>query len=60
VPVVAVAAPVLCALLEYFQASLLGSYRLGLELLMINGLLVFAGLYAISRPEPAAIAPATA
>ena len=25
-----------------------GSYRLGLELLMINGMLVFAGLYAIS------------
>jgi Na+/proline symporter len=51
VPFIAVAAPILCALLEYFQASLLGSYRLGLELLMVNGLLVFAGLYAISRPQ---------
>jgi hypothetical protein len=27
----------------------LGSYRLGLELLILNGALVFAGLFAISR-----------
>jgi Na+/proline symporter len=50
VPLVAVGAPILCAILEYFQAYLLGSYRLGLELLMVNGILVFAGLYLISRP----------
>ena len=50
VPLVAVGAPVVCAILEYFQAYLLGSYRLGLELLMVNGILVFAGLYLISRP----------
>ena len=48
VPLVTIGAPVLCAILEYNQAYLLGSYRLGLELLMINGMLVFAGLYAIS------------
>ncbi|MES2129887.1 MAG: sodium:solute symporter [Pseudomonadota bacterium] len=51
VPLVALAGPVACGLLEYFQAALLGSYRLGLELLMINGLFVFLGLYAISRRE---------
>ena len=59
VPAVAVAGPVLCALLEYNQAALLGSYRLGLELLIINGILVFAGLFAISRPgmeKPLAVA----
>jgi Na+/proline symporter len=50
VPLVAVGAPVLCAILEHFQAQLLGSYRLGLELLMVNGILVFVGLYAISLP----------
>ena len=50
VPLVVVGAPVVCAILEYFQAYLLGSYRLGLELLMVNGILVFAGLYLISRP----------
>jgi len=52
VPLVTIGAPVLCAILEYNQAYLLGSYRLGLELLMINGILVFAGLYAISRRAP--------
>ena len=54
VPAVAVGAPVLCALLEINQQQLLGSYRLGFELLMINGILVFAGLFAISRPAVAA------
>jgi Na+/proline symporter len=53
VPYIAIAAPIACALLEANQAHILGSYRLGLELLMVNGLLVFIGLYAISRPEKA-------
>ena len=49
VPWVTVGAPLLCALLEYHQHALLGSYRLGFELLIVNGALVFAGLFAISR-----------
>jgi Na+/proline symporter len=59
VPVVTVGAPILCAVLEYNQHYLLGSYRLGLELLMVNGALVFIGLFAISRRatiKPAAVA----
>jgi Na+/proline symporter len=59
VPVVTVGAPILCAVLEYNQHYLLGSYRLGLELLIVNGALVFMGLLAISRREtikPAAVA----
>jgi Na+/proline symporter len=48
---VTIGAPLICALLEAYQAQLLGSYRLGLELLVINGILVFAGLWAISQPE---------
>ena len=52
VPLVTIGAPVLCAILEYNQAYLLGAYRLGLELLLINGILVFAGLYAISHRVP--------
>jgi Na+/proline symporter len=59
VPVVTVGAPILCALLEYKQHYLLGSYRLGLELLIVNGALVFIGLLAISRRatvKPAVIA----
>lgn len=57
VPYVTIGAPILCALLEYNQEHLLGSYRLGLELLMVNGILVFAGLFAISQKERAG--PAT-
>ena len=56
VPAVAVGGPVLCALLELNQQLLFGTYRLGLELLILNGILVFAGLYSISRP---ALAKAT-
>jgi Na+/proline symporter len=59
VPVVTIGAPILCALLEANQSYLLGSYRLGLELLIVNGILVFAGLFAISSREkmgPAIIA----
>ncbi|HEX8478271.1 MAG TPA: sodium:solute symporter, partial [Telluria sp.] len=52
VPFVTIGAPILCAIIEFNQAHLLGSYRLGLELLMINGMLVFAGLLMISQPQP--------
>jgi hypothetical protein len=58
VPVVTIGAPILCALLEYNQHYLLGNYKLGLELLIVNGALVFIGLYAISRRatiKPAAV-----
>lgn len=58
VPVVTIGAPILCALIEYNQHYLLGHYRLGLELLIINGALVFIGLLAISRRatiKPAAV-----
>jgi Na+/proline symporter len=48
VPFIAVAGPVLCALLEAWQGLFFGSYRLGLELLVINGLFVFIGLWLVS------------
>jgi Na+/proline symporter len=51
VPLVALSGPVLCWILELNQGLLFGSYRLGLELLIINGILVFTGLWAISRPQ---------
>ncbi|HEY0062153.1 MAG TPA: sodium:solute symporter [Telluria sp.] len=51
VPLVALGGPVLCAILDFNQGALFGSYRLGLELLIVNGMLVFAGLLAISRPR---------
>ncbi|WP_426318633.1 sodium:solute symporter [Pseudoduganella sp. R-43] len=56
VPCVALAGPLLCALIDFNQQSLFGSYRIGLELLVINGLLVMAGLYLISSPSKANVA----
>jgi Na+/proline symporter len=60
VPVVTIGAPLFCALLEFYQAQLLGTYRLGLELLIVNGIVVFAGLWAISQPATLEAAAATA
>jgi hypothetical protein len=60
VPLVTVGAPILCAILELNQHYLLGSYRLGLELLIVNGILVFAGLFAISERQKADTAVVTA
>ncbi|MES2162574.1 MAG: sodium:solute symporter [Pseudomonadota bacterium] len=51
VPLVALAGPVLCYIIDCNQKLLFGSYRLGLELLIINGLLVFTGLLLISKPR---------
>jgi Na+/pantothenate symporter len=59
VPFITIGAPILCAMLEHYQQHLLGSYRLGLELLIVNGLLVFAGLFAISRRSTASPAIVT-
>ncbi|BDQ10906.1 sodium:solute symporter [Sediminibacterium sp. TEGAF015] len=49
VPYVCVAAPIICFLLDKFQKNLLGSYEVGLELLIINGALTFIGLLLISK-----------
>jgi Na+/proline symporter len=51
VPVVALAGPVLCYVIDFNQQLLFGSYRIGLELLILNGLLVFAGLLIISKKQ---------
>lgn len=60
VPIVTIGAPVLCALLEFNQAHLFASYRFGLELLILNGIFVFAGLWTISRPQQLAATTTTA
>ena len=48
VPVVAIASPVLCFLLNQVVAATTG-YQFGYELLMLNGALTFAGLWLLSR-----------
>jgi Na+/proline symporter len=50
VPFIAIASPVICFFLDKFQKKLFGSFEIGLELLIINGLLTFIGLMLISRP----------
>ncbi|MFZ4875225.1 sodium:solute symporter [Janthinobacterium sp. Mn2066] len=55
VPLVAVAGPLLCALIEQEQTQWFAHYRIGLELLILNGALVMAGLLLISTPAPASV-----
>lgn len=50
VPYIAVASPVLCFALDNVAQQCWG-YKFGYELLMINGLLTFAGLFLSSRPK---------
>jgi Na+/proline symporter len=49
VPVVAVLAPLICFIIDKYQAKLFGSFEIGLELLILNGLLTFIGLWVISQ-----------
>jgi Na+/proline symporter len=49
VPVVCVASPILCFILEKFQKQIFGPFEIGLELLIINGTLTFLGLLLISK-----------
>ncbi|OYZ01196.1 MAG: sodium:solute symporter [Sphingobacteriia bacterium 28-36-52] len=51
VPYVCIAAPIICFILDKYQKSLLGSYEVGLELLIINGSITFLGLLLISKKE---------
>ena len=53
VPWVALAGPALCYAVDVNQAALFEHYRLGLELLVLNGVLVFIGLLMISTPRQA-------
>ena len=50
VPHIAVASPVLCYIIEEVVAATT-SYHFGYELLMLNGVLTFAGLVSISLPQ---------
>ena len=52
VPFIALAAPIVCLIIDNNQALLFGQYQLGLELLLVNGALTFFGLWLVSsRPQ---------
>jgi Na+/proline symporter len=50
-PLVCLVVPVGCYFLDQSSVQWLGGYRFGNELLILNGLLTFFGLWAISRGE---------
>jgi Na+/proline symporter len=45
---VCLAAPIICFLLDKFQGKIFHGFEIGLELLIINGMLTFLGLWLIS------------
>ena len=46
---IAILSPVLCYILQFYSLSLLNGYVIGIEILVINGLLTFLGLLIISK-----------
>ena len=54
VPWIALAAPIICYVIDGNQSVLFGDYRIGLELLIVNGALTYFGLWATSKPITAA------
>ena len=53
VPLVCLLSPLLCLLIDLNQKAIFGSFEIGLELLIINGLITFIGLMLISKKETA-------
>lgn len=49
VPIVCIAAPILCYLIDSNQQAIFGKYEIGNELLIINGLITFILLFFISH-----------
>jgi hypothetical protein len=47
VPVVAIVSPIVCYILSSYSAQWFGGYKFGFELLIINGMLTFLGLFLI-------------
>lgn len=58
VPVIALISPVICFFLATYSADWFDGYKFGNELLIINGLITFMGLFFISKKINPAAAPA--
>jgi len=48
VPIICIISPILCFILDKYQQYLFGKFEIGLELLIINGLITFLGLMLIT------------
>ena len=55
VPLVCVLSPIICFFLDKYQKQLFGNFEIGLELLVINGLITFIGLAIISTSKKPAM-----
>ncbi|MDP9040642.1 MAG: sodium:solute symporter [Bacteroidota bacterium] len=52
VPLICILSPILCFFIDNYQDRIFGSFHIGLELLLINGIFTFLGLLSVSRkPE---------
>jgi Na+/proline symporter len=51
VPLIAILSPALSYFIQAFAPQVLNGYQFGFELLIINGLLMFAGLFIASKPK---------
>jgi FtsH-binding integral membrane protein len=49
ITVICLLSPVICYLLNFYSPELFGSYKIGIELLLINGIITFLGLLLISK-----------
>jgi hypothetical protein len=49
VPFIAVASPLVCYLLSNYSVLIFRGYKFGFELLILNGIITFAGLLLASR-----------
>ncbi len=50
-PYIAVVSPLLCLAIDHWSAELLWGYHFGFELLILNGLITFAGMYFFREKE---------
>jgi hypothetical protein len=50
VPIICIVAPTICFLISQNSKLLFGSYAIGNELIILNGLITFIGLMLISKP----------
>jgi hypothetical protein len=50
-PVIAILSPLSCFFLSKYSEVMFNGYKFGFELLLLNGLLTFTGLYLFSRKQ---------
>ena len=49
VPLIALLSPIICYILSNYSVLIFGGYKFGFELLILNGIITFAGLLLVSR-----------